>query len=57
MNEFIQKCKDIVMDNEIEINTKEGIYKVNGIDISMSNKIVVILDLCENERIVRVEWD
>ena len=45
------------MDNEIEINTREGIYKVNGIDISMSNKIVVILDLCENERIVRVEWD
>ena len=31
------------MDNEIEINTKEGIYKVNGTDISMSNKIVVII--------------
>ena len=45
------------MDNEIEINTKEGLYKVNGIDISMPNKIVVILDLCENDRIARVEWD
>ncbi|NLK93994.1 MAG: hypothetical protein GX275_02215 [Clostridiales bacterium] len=45
------------MDNEIEINTKEGIYKVNGIDISRANKIEVVIDPEEPESIVRAEWN
>lgn len=45
------------LNNEIEINTKEGIYKVNGIDVSRANKIEVVIDPGECENIIRVEWN